>query len=219
MAETVGSLDRPSMAHRAAEAIRVQLLSGQIPLGTPLRDTEWAERLAISRPTMREAFAELVRDGLLTHSLHRGVEVARPGLKDISDIYSARRVLEIAALANASMQPEVHDRMQSALEEMVTAARAGDTAAGVAADADFHLGLISALGVARMDEAARRFFRELRLVLSVYDHIAGREGSQPDAHAQLLRVVREGSIGAARTAFTAHLEEAERNVSAMFART
>ena len=47
---------------------------------------------------MRAALAELEQDGLVVHSLHRGLEVAPLTRDELRDIYAARRVYERAGL-------------------------------------------------------------------------------------------------------------------------
>src|SRR5690348_14425040 len=92
------TIDRVRTAERVAEALREQLLSGVFPLGAPMRDVELSAQAGVSRTTMREALALLAREGLLSHALHRGMEVARIAAGDVRDIYAARRVLERAGL-------------------------------------------------------------------------------------------------------------------------
>ena len=82
------SIERLSTAERVADALREQLLSGAIAPGAPMRDVDLSARAGVSRTTVREALAALVREGLLTHSLHHGTEVARLAAADVRDIYA-----------------------------------------------------------------------------------------------------------------------------------
>jgi DNA-binding GntR family transcriptional regulator len=82
---------RATAATTMAETLREELLSGAYPPGTPLSEADLVERSGISFATAREALAELARDGLVVHSLHRGVEVARTTPDEVRDIYAARR--------------------------------------------------------------------------------------------------------------------------------
>ena len=81
-----------------AETLREELLSGAYAPGTPLGDVELVERDRASTGTARAALSELEHDGLVVHSLHRGVEVVRITPDEVRDIYAARRVFEIAGL-------------------------------------------------------------------------------------------------------------------------
>lgn len=56
-------IERRTTSSRVAEALRDELLNGAWPPGTPVRDAALAEHTGGSRPTAREAIAELVHDG------------------------------------------------------------------------------------------------------------------------------------------------------------
>ena len=58
---------RASTSRMLANLLRDELLSGALPPGAPLRDTELAERANVSRGTAREALAELARGGFGHH--------------------------------------------------------------------------------------------------------------------------------------------------------
>ena len=89
---------RVTTASTIAEALREELLSGAYVPGTPLGDTDVIERTGVSPAIARAALSELEHDGLVVHSLHRGVEVVRVTPDDVRDIYAARRVFEVAGL-------------------------------------------------------------------------------------------------------------------------
>jgi DNA-binding GntR family transcriptional regulator len=121
------SIERVSTAERVADALREHLLSGAIAPGTPMRDVELSARVGVSRTTVREALAVLAREGLLTHSLHRGMEVARLASADVRDIYAARRVIERAAAEALIAAPDGKmEELERALRDMVEAAAGRD---------------------------------------------------------------------------------------------
>ena len=104
------AIERLTTAERVAEALREQLLSGIYRPGTALRDAELSAHAGVSRTTVREALALLAREGLLTHSLHRGMEVTRLSPGDVRDIYATRRLIERAGLETLLAQPGSRDR-------------------------------------------------------------------------------------------------------------
>ncbi len=206
------TFERVSTSSRVADALRQQLLSGAITPGTPLRDVELSKRAGVARSTMREALAELVRDGLVQHSLHRGVEVAVLSAVDLHDIYAFRRVAERGGLEalRAARNPDF-SATESALEAMRAAARSGDGVGTVAADAAFHLSLVSAAGSDRLTAATRSVFLELRLAWAFVDR--GDGDTVVAQHEQLLDALRTGTRPAALKALDTHLTEAETQVS------
>jgi DNA-binding GntR family transcriptional regulator len=54
---------------------------------------------------VREALAQLAREELLSHSLHRGIEVVRLAPDDVRDIHTAPRVIERANPRPSSAHP------------------------------------------------------------------------------------------------------------------
>jgi DNA-binding GntR family transcriptional regulator len=89
---------RSTAASTLAERLREELLSGALAPGSPLREADVVERTGANRAIIREALAELARDGLVVHSIQRGVEVARITPEELRDVYAARRVYEAAGL-------------------------------------------------------------------------------------------------------------------------
>jgi DNA-binding GntR family transcriptional regulator len=136
---------RATAATTIAETLREELLSGAYMPGTPLSEADLVERIGVSFATAREALAELAREGLVVHSLHRGVEVARITPDEVRDIYAARRVFEVAGLKTLLRgRPVDVSWLEAATERMGEAAVARDGRALVEADLAFHLAIVAA---------------------------------------------------------------------------
>jgi DNA-binding GntR family transcriptional regulator len=202
---------RASTSAMLANLLRDELLSGALPPGAPLRDTELAERANVSRGTAREALAELAREGLVVQTLHRGVRVASPTEADVADVYGARRVLEGAGLEVLLVSRDV--RALSAAVDQLAAAR--NVPEGVEADAAFHLAIVAATGVERLVAAAERALCEVRLVLCASDRATADLGAQVAGHRVLLDAIASGDAVAAREALAAHLAHGEERARAV----
>jgi DNA-binding GntR family transcriptional regulator len=201
-------------AARVADVLRDRLIGGEIAPGTPLRDVELSAHLAVSRSTVRDAFAILRNDGLLVHALHRGVEVARLDAAAVRDIYAARRFVELAGIrrlvagADDRLDPLAH-----ALEAMRAATAVRDGRALVEADVDFHVAVAAASESRRLAEAARRALLELRLVWGAEDR-AGVAGDQVEPHALVLAALVRGDERDAVEALERHLLDSEARICA-----
>jgi DNA-binding GntR family transcriptional regulator len=203
-------LRRSDAASALAEGLRAELLSGTLPPGTPLRDAELVERTGAAAATVREALAELARDGLVVHSLHRGVEVARITRSTLRDIYIARRAYETEGLkALLSRRPVDVGWLTAACDRMGEAAVAGDGRALVEADLAFHLAIVAAAGSHRLTCAAQSALAELRLVLSVADRESDDLPALVADHQQMVEVFAAGSEGRAVSALLEHLVRGE----------
>ena len=186
------TIERVSTAERVADALREQLLSGAIAPGTPMRDVDLSARAGVSRTTVREALAVLAREGLLTHSLHRGMEVARLSSADVRDIYAARRVIERAAAESLIAAPAGNlEELEQALHDMTEATARRNRRRVVEADVAFHTAIAAALGNRRLRAAIAGVLMELRLVLSVTDRAYDDLDDQLRRHRELLELFRE----------------------------
>jgi DNA-binding GntR family transcriptional regulator len=204
---------RASTSAMLANLLRDELLSGALPPGAPLRDTELAERANVSRGTAREALAELAREGLVVQTLHRGVRVASPTEADVADVYAARRVLEGAGLEALLVSRDV-SALAAAVDQLAAARSVPE---GVEADAAFHLAIVAATGIDRLVAAAERCLREVRLVLCASDRANADLEAQVDGHRVLLDAIVSGDAEAARAALAAHLAHGEERARAVVA--
>jgi len=117
---TINELALPTRAGLVAERLRVMIQSGELPPGSVLRQNEIAERFGVSTTPVREAFAVLLRDGLVRQAAHRSVIVFQPSLEELAEIYEIRCVLEPYAteVAAKKITPEQHRELETIIEEM-----------------------------------------------------------------------------------------------------
>ena len=82
----------------AYEVLKHAIITGEIPAGERIVETDYAERLHISRTPLREALRKLERDGLVECVMRRGVVVRAFTLADVDEIYTIRNALEMLTL-------------------------------------------------------------------------------------------------------------------------
>lgn len=82
----------------AYETLKHAIVTGEIPAGARIVETEYADRMHISRTPLREALRKLERDGLVEYVLRRGVVVRAFTIADVEEIYTIRNALEILTL-------------------------------------------------------------------------------------------------------------------------
>ena len=132
--------------------LRRRIINNELPAGSRLLEVKLAEEFGVSRTTLRSALQELKNDGLVEIEPRRGAFVARMDYDHIQDICFARYVLEAGAAAELRADGEMMTALEGALEEMATAAQAGDLEAIVAADTRLHGMIVSAGGRQRVVE-------------------------------------------------------------------
>jgi DNA-binding GntR family transcriptional regulator len=139
---------RRTLAEEAAAILHEQILSGEIPSGTPLRLIELSKRLDMSPMPIREGLRRLAALGLVEIIPHRGAWVRELSADDLRDTYLTRLELEsLAVRRTAGRLTDVDGKAAGqALEEHVRHSLAGNQAAAREAHTEFHFTLYRAGG-------------------------------------------------------------------------
>ena len=82
----------------AYDILKKAIITGEIPAGERIVETDYADRLHISRTPLREALRKLERDGLVEYVIRRGVVVRAFTTEDVEQIYTIRNALEMLTL-------------------------------------------------------------------------------------------------------------------------
>src|SRR5262249_43322057 len=88
------AIQKTSTADQVAGLLRERILRGELRPGTPLREVLLAGSIGVSRNTLREALRILIQEGLVLHTVHRGITVMELSREAVADIYRVRRILE-----------------------------------------------------------------------------------------------------------------------------
>ena len=86
--------DGRTLSDRVTQTLRQLIVEGELPPGSRLVDGELAERLQISRATVRDAFRRLQHEGVIVNYPYRGYFVAEFDKRDVVDLLSLRGLLE-----------------------------------------------------------------------------------------------------------------------------
>lgn len=111
---------RQSLQAQAYQALRSAILSGEIPSGTRLVETQLAKQLQVSRTPIREAIRQLQQENLITIDTAGTLRVATLSMQDAEQLYTCRIALEQLAVAGACKNAT--DTDIAALHELVIAA-------------------------------------------------------------------------------------------------
>ena len=93
------SMESKPIREVAYETLKNAIVTGEIPAGSRIVETEYAERMHISRTPLREALRKLERDGLVEYVVRRGVVVRAFTIADVEEIYTIRNALEMLPLS------------------------------------------------------------------------------------------------------------------------
>jgi DNA-binding GntR family transcriptional regulator len=187
------------------DQLRAAIQSGELKAGTPLTQTEIAKELGISTTPVREAFAVLMREGLLLGDPHRGAVVFHPTLADLRENYEMRVCLE--SLATEIAVPNLSDKDLKDLDGLLV--RMGRTRRSVdylPLNHEFHLRLYRAAGRPRLlatIEDLREAARGYAKLFAIGEADATRTQHE---HEAIVDGCRRGDVSDAGEAMRRHLQ-------------
>ena len=204
-----------------ATAIRL----GVYPFGSTLPpERELAERLEVSRATLREAMAALRTAGLVETRRGRGggtvvtMKPQGPSARsagrttaaqraDWLDALAFRRIVEPGAAALAASRP-LDDRARATVEAAHAAvSRASSRGRHRQADSRFHLTIASLSGSTRAVEAVTSVQSSLHEMLSAIPVLQTNISHSDTQHAALVRAVLDGRPDRARRTMEEHCDD------------
>jgi DNA-binding GntR family transcriptional regulator len=205
------SLEHSSTVDRVADELRRAVFEGELESGTPLREVALAESLGVSRPTLREALALLVAEGIATREPNRGVSVASPDPASVRDVSRARTVLETAGLQHwPTASEEARGAVRRALADYEQAVADGASYQELnQRHLAIHLSLVGLTESPRLVAMAESVVGELRLALAQIDRVRRNARDQAGSHHHLLDLLEAGDVDAAVAELGQHLGGAE----------
>lgn len=201
-----------SGADSAADRLRTMIAAGEFSPGAQLSEERLSDQLGVSRNTLREAFRLLARDRLVEHVFNRGVFVRRLSAEDVTDLYSARRVLEEAAVRACSPTSPALDAAAAAVTAARDAAAAGDWGAVGTADIRFHSELVRAVPSARIHGLMDGLLAEMRLAFLTTDDPGSFHAEFMDRNDAIVAALRAGDQARASALLADYLDDAERTL-------
>lgn len=202
-------IKRASAVDQVVAAVRGMILSGELAPGTPLREVQMAETIGISRNTVRDAVRALAREGLVTHTMHRGAIVTRLTERDVRDLFRVREQIEVQAIqASENVTPEQLSELEQTVEQLARGANADDWDQVVEADCLFHRRLVGFLGSPRLNRFYDTIQGELRLCLSLVDRTGNDPRELITEHRRLYGLIADGEREVCAALLTEHLHEA-----------
>ena len=203
-----------SVVGLAYDEIRSLVVSGAFAPGSRLGQGELADRLGISRGSVREALRRLAGDGLVSFEVNRGFFVAEAGLDDVRHRLEARLVLEpgIARLA-AQRRTDADLELMRGTIAAEAAARSSDDVHD--ASRAFHFAVAAATGnrafTKLLDglwiaDVGRQLLAQRRRTKDWQDH-------DVDEHRAIVEALTAGDGEGAARLMGAHVESAVRHWS------
>lgn len=213
---------RTSLRHQVAEVMRGLLVSGQLQPGTLYSVPRLAAQFGVSATPVREALLDLAHEGLLEAVRNKGFRVTAVDDRTLDELAELRALIEVPAMvAVAGARDGAVDSGVESLRPLarriVAAAAAGDLAAYVLVDTEFHLAFLALHGNDHLVDVVRDLRGRSRLsglpalvdagVLETQAHEHEQMVDAALAHDRVLmrRLVTQ-HLGHVRTSWAGHRE-------------
>jgi DNA-binding GntR family transcriptional regulator len=200
----------PDLVERVYHALVDAISAGALPAGSRVTQEELAERFAVSRQPVLQAFRLLRSDGLLLDAPGRGVLVAPLDAIYITHVYQVRSALDgLAARLAAQRRHRMDPRL---LANGRKAARGRDVAAMVNADVAFHAAIYAASGNVFIEPSARLHWCHVRRAMGAVLQASGLRSSVWDEHEAIADAIAAGQVDRAERLTHSHGHRASDNM-------
>jgi DNA-binding GntR family transcriptional regulator len=214
-----------ALVDELASKIRARIMSGDIPIGSQLRQAALAETFGVSRTPIREALRQLQNGGLIEVLPNRGAVVRVPVPWEVREAYEVRAELEALAAtrsvsrASSDTIAELRRVNKAMLEKSTETTDAAATAQPAGNDA-FHTIIYEASGNSHLARAIfeinERFPRNVS-ALVLADNPRHRDENFAE-HERIIDALEAGDLEAARAHMRAHVLSAGEHLAQWYER-
>ncbi len=204
---------RAFLKQRAYEQIKAKILGGELMPGTFLAERALASELAMSTTPVRSALERLDHEGFVTISPQQGGVVRDFSLREVSELYEIRMVLEtfVAHRVAGRLTTAQIDRLDASLQSQRENLARRDIAVCIQLDENFHSMFAECLDNREILRVLQRLRDKThRLFHRVFTMNPGRmEGSYAE-HVAIAESMIQGPPEAAVERISTHLEYGRR---------
>ena len=206
-----------SRAEYAYVMIRQAIRDGRIKPGQRMRETELAERFAVSRTPIREAIRRLSSEGLIEDVAGRGLAVTQFTMAQVRELYFLRGVLEGAAASQAAQFASPSEI--KAMEELIALSRPVVDRPAETAKLNllFHQSIREAARNQYLTAALEQLADSLSLLPGTTFEAAGRAAVALNEHRDIISALKKHDGVKAEAAARSHIAKAcDTRISMMF---
>jgi DNA-binding GntR family transcriptional regulator len=211
------ALDNNTLAARAHQTLLEAILTGKIKPGEHLVEMALADQLRVSRFSVRDAFRELQRDGLIEIIPNRGAFVISLTPNDITEIYELRAALEsmCVELATQRATPTDFAELQEIVRRMDTIEKRNDRVTGAQVDTQFHRALMNISRHQRATQVWERMSAQITVIVYSVSSSYPVFGGFAARHQELVDLMKKCDVVGASAYLRHHiLEGAQKLISA-----
>jgi DNA-binding GntR family transcriptional regulator len=193
----------PNLTELTYRSIKEQLLDGTLREGTRLTEEQFANLLGISKSPVREALNRLEAEGLVCIESRRGAYVREFSLKEVSDLYEFRELLELHSINAAEITPALVSKMSESIERTKAFLAAGNKLKHIEEDLRFHGMIAAASGNGEFCRVFENVQQKSLLCRYKTYHLSG--STSPIGHGKIYKALKIHDRHAAHSAMLEHI--------------
>jgi DNA-binding GntR family transcriptional regulator len=198
---------RQTLANRLRTEISDDIVSGVLPPGMALDETELARRFDVSRTPVREAIRLLAAAGLVKARPHRSAVVARPAAAELAAMFEALIEMEVLCAGFAAERMTASERsalvrINALLDEIV---RREDPQRYHEVNEDFHAAIYAGSHNPHLEEMTTATRERIAPFSRLQFRAAGRLRRSFREHDDIVRAIIQGDRAAAQAAMRTHI--------------
>ncbi len=210
-------IERPaSLTESTVKRLREAIISGALELGQPLSERQLAELLEVSKTPVREALAQLRREGLVRILPQRGAFVFTLSQQEVVEICELRQALEASALRLAmERHPDrFRDALEAVVQRMARARARRDVKAYLNEDTRFHECFFEHCGNSLMAQSYSMFVGKIAALRTHLAHKPQHTELSFREHEAMLDTVSRRDSAAALAVLDIHIARTKETYSA-----
>ncbi|KAJ55865.1 hypothetical protein ACMU_08825 [Actibacterium mucosum KCTC 23349] len=206
----LGTIDRSRpLGPQVYEIVRLGIIQDRLRPNDPINETELSAQLGVSRTPVREAYQQLIEDGLIESRSKAGTLVAPLDEARAREGTVIRRALEREVVAILAADPPDLRPLDSIIALQSVAVSHDDHLEFFTQDERFHAALADLAGLPtawRLVHSVKGHTDRVRFMLSRDRH--KRNNVAFNAHLALLDAIRDGDVELAKALITKHVNAA-----------
>ncbi|WP_367652514.1 GntR family transcriptional regulator, partial [Intrasporangium sp.] len=202
--------DRLSLRQQVADALRAQLVTGQMRPGISYSAPKLAQQFGVSATPVREAMLDLVSEGLVEVVRNKGFRPTTLSGAELDALAEIRAMVEIPtmALVAGGCVGEVAaavENLRPLARQIVVAAQSLDLITYIEADTEFHLRFLALHGNPVLVKVVRDLRARSRLYGLQVLAEAGKLGQLAVEHEQMVDLALSRQVEPMRVLMTQHI--------------
>ncbi len=198
---------KPPKAATAFNALKRDIMLGNLPAGTGLTELELAAHFQCSQGTVREALLQLQEEGLVRRKGHRGTQVSECTADEAIEMFRLRTHIECSGLPRTlkSSRKALISDLNVMLDEMLSAADDDDELQLAAIDRDFHRRILESANLPALDPILHRCLVHNHRFKISQSRMARDLKATALRHRSIIDAIESGDVANAITAMRHHI--------------